>query len=126
MIMIKHTYFQSILLSCLLTASAQAAMADVFKCVDETGSITFTDIRCKVEDDAIRSDTPVDSMPSKEQVISPAGKFVSAKYSHSAAKAAMSHSMSTDVATMKAAKEATVSMDRVAALSAHLTFSRSY
>jgi hypothetical protein len=56
--------FQNILPAIALSLAIGAAHADVFKCVDEDGSVTYTNAKSGKNCKALSSDLPVSSVPS--------------------------------------------------------------
>ena len=60
--------FQNILPAIVLLLATGMAHADVFKCVDDDGSVTYTNARSGKHCKALASDLPVSSVPSNAPV----------------------------------------------------------
>jgi hypothetical protein len=108
----------SIFLVCCLFVLSGVANAQVVRCIDETGAVTFTDTPCKSDGDAARGSrsTKVAELQSSVTPIAPAVKNFAAAEGIRAAAWTAGHqtgpALAIDVATLKAAKALMISTSR--------------
>jgi hypothetical protein len=108
---------------------AQAAMAEIVQCVDSAGSVTFTDVPCKAGEDAVRLGKSVNKAEIRKKVVAEQGTYSATPHVREAIgmdKQALGQSLATDAATLKAARETLLSMDRVSKLPRQQVFASSY
>jgi hypothetical protein len=110
----------AILVTCLLMLFADTARADIVKCTNSAGAVTFRDVPCKAGEDAVRLGSPINPAPVKEKLSAPAYAHTPIKID----KVPPDHGLGTDVATLKAAKEMQGSLDRLSKLPRQQTFAR--
>lgn len=118
--MSPHPVFHTLVAACLLSLTATSAMAEIVKCVNSAGAVTFRDVPCKAGEDAVRLFGPVNPGMRKEPAASLADKQPAAASGRATVKIERvppNHGLGTDVATLKAAREILVSMDHLSKLS---------
>jgi hypothetical protein len=117
--MTHHYFTHTIFLGWILVVFAGFARADTVQCVDETGTVTYTDVPCENGADAARASALTDSSPVRAKVSSPAGTFTAVGEARESAwvkKPASNRKLAPDVATVKAARSSMLLMDRAASL----------
>lgn len=127
--MSRFPHPRSIVISCLMLLSAQVAIAKIVECVDPSGAVTYTDVPCKVDEDAISIGRAIDKPIIKETVSLQKEKKATTGQAGAVIALAMQnkhHGLGTDVATMKAARDMIASMDRNSKLAHLQTFTTSY
>jgi hypothetical protein len=110
--MSSHHLSRAIFVTCFLMLFADTAMAEIVKCTNSVGAVTFRDVPCKAGEDAVRFGSSANPAPVKEKLSSPAYARAPIKID----KVPPDHGLGTDVATLKAAKEMQGSLDRLSKL----------
>ena len=116
--MIKPQLTRTVFAACLLIAFSVSARAEVVQCIDDTGSVTFTDLPCNADADAVpvgAVKTPAAATKGELQ----ARNFAAAEQARTAAlaiKHRQKRALSVDAATMGSAKLSLISKDREAVL----------
>ncbi|MGZ3158226.1 MAG: DUF4124 domain-containing protein [Burkholderiaceae bacterium] len=127
--MSHYTPIPLILSTCFFLCFAQAAMAEIVECVDSAGSITYTDVPCKAGEDAVRLGKSVDKVAIKEKLTTQQNKYSATQHVREAVgvdKPSAGNGLTTDMSTLKSARESMASMDRVSKLSRQQMFASSY
>lgn len=117
--MTHHFLIRSALLGCMLTALSGLAMADIVQCIDETKSITYTDIPCQDGTVAAHGAASAKSSAASATTLSRAATFAAAGKVREAAlqKKPLQHrNFALDVATLEAARSSMASMDEASSL----------
>ena len=128
----RHSALRALYLACMLAVSAGAAHADIVKCVDQTGSVTLTDVPCEngiviARTEPVTADTEnalataaVESVDVASVLapaisrIAPARAIAAAANSREPARVkrpALTRPFSLDAAMLKAARSSMVMMD---------------
>lgn len=117
--MISHPLNRTIFAACMLIALAASARADVVRCIDDTGAVTFTDLPCKSDSEAVA----VPSLAGDSAVTTKAAlqgeKLAMAEQARAAAWAAKpkpARGLALDAATIETARLSMIAKDHAAAL----------
>jgi hypothetical protein len=105
---------KTIVFGFLLVAFSSLAGADVEKCVDENGSVTYTNLPCGSAADAARGIASNGAVAIKEEIERPAKTFASnweAREGTAAQHRAKGRKISLDVNTMMSARSSMARMD---------------
>lgn len=112
--MTRYQIFHSTLAACVLLAAAGLVQAEIVQCTTEGGAITYTDAPCQIHAQTVHVSSP-DKATGVVIGHGPATKdFAAAERARSVAwkiKRPATRHMLSDVAQLKMAKAATVSMD---------------
>lgn len=121
--MTRKPLSRTILLACILAACAGFARADIVQCVDESGTVSYTDVPCQNDADVTRA--PVLSKPTAVRIPlriplpSVSGRFATAEKARKAASAkkhASKRRLAIDVETLKGAKSSALLTDQASFL----------
>jgi len=96
-----------------------SARAEVVQCIDDTGSITFTDLPCNADADAVPVAGPIRTPTATTKAGSQGANFAAAEQARMAAiaiKQKQKRGLAVDVATMETARLSLIAKDREAAL----------
>lgn len=100
-------------------------MAEIIKCIDVTGAVTFRDVPCRAGEDAVRLPDSINFAPATGQASSRMEKHAVIQHPRAIIridKVPPDHGLGTDVATLKAAKEVLISMDHLSKLAHQQAF----
>ncbi|HEY8101113.1 MAG TPA: DUF4124 domain-containing protein [Burkholderiaceae bacterium] len=115
--------------TCLFMLFTETTMAaEIIKCIDAKGAVTFRDVPCKAGEDAVRLPGSINPVPENGQAMSQSEKHSAIRYPHAIIridKVPPDHGLSTDVATLKAARETLMSLDKVSKLMHQQTYASS-
>lgn len=120
LIMTRNYITRTIFVSCMLVVIAGFAKADIVQCVDDTGTITYTDVPCQIGDDVAQTSALANSSAISPKVSSRADIFVTAGAARKATwgnKSAINRTLALDVVTLKAARSSMLLMDQASSLS---------
>ena len=123
--MSQHSHLPGIFATCFLMLFAETAMAEIVKCIDVKGAVTFRDVPCKAGEDAVRLHSPVNPASEKEKETSQLEKHSATPYPRATIRIDRmppDHGLATDMATLKAARDALTSMDQVSKLTHQQTY----
>jgi hypothetical protein len=128
LIMSPHSSLSLIFVAVLLMIMANAAMAEIVKCTNHAGAVTFRDVPCKAGEDAVRIYGPSGNVLEKDKTLSVMKNQAAAKQVGTTKKIVrppINYGLGTDVTTLKMAKEALASSDRLSKLTHQQTFASS-
>lgn len=119
--MIKHPLIRTVFAATLLMAFSVSARAEVVRCIDDTGSITFTDLPCDGDADAVPVAVPgsIKAPTATTRTGSQPASFSAAEQARAAAlaiKHKQKRGLAVDVATMETARLSLIARDREADL----------
>lgn len=118
--MIKPQLTRTVFATCLLIAFSVSARAEVVQCIDDTGSITFTDLPCNADADAVPVAGAISTPAPATKAALQARNFAAAEQARTAAlavKQKQKRGLAVDAATMETAKLSLIAKDREVALS---------
>lgn len=126
--MSSHSFIPLIFVTAFLMVRADAANAEIVKCTNHAGAVTFRDVPCKAGEDAVRIYGPSGNVLEKGKTLAVMKNQTPAKQISTAKRVGrppINYGLRTDVATLKMAKEALVSSDRLSKLTHQQTFASS-
>jgi hypothetical protein len=128
LIMSSHSLITPIIIATFLMMMADTALAEIVKCTNHAGAVTFRDVPCKAGEDAVRIYGPDGNVLEKSRAVSvmktqPAAKQVST--AKRVVRPPINYGLGTDVATLKMAKEALATSDHLSKLTHQQTFASS-
>jgi hypothetical protein len=107
---------------------ASQAHAQIVECITSNGVITFRDSPCRAGEDALRIFGPDGAPRIPAQGAAPGLKHAAATYHHPTVtiqRVLADHGLSTDVATLRAAREVLASRDRLSKIAHQQALARS-
>ena len=117
--MIKRQLTRTVFAASLLIAFSMSARAEVVQCIDDTGAITFTDLPCNADANAVPVPDSIKTPTVATKAGSHGGDLAAAEQARTAAlaiKQRQKRGLAIDAATMEAAKLSLIAKDREAAL----------
>jgi hypothetical protein len=108
-------FLQKILFACLMVVCGGQVKAETVKCVDDSGSVTYTNLPCQSDADAARGISLNSSNEVKERPMVPVRVFALGWEAREGAAVKLriaKRRVSLDVNTVKAAKFSTMEMDK--------------
>jgi hypothetical protein len=121
-----HIHF--VLIGCSLMVLAEQASAQIVECITRNGVITFRDVPCRAGEDALRIFGPDGTPRTGASGAAPGIKHAAVTYHRPTVtiqRVPADHGLSTDVATLKAAREVLASMDRLSKIEQHQALAKS-